>query len=109
MENRIKEQQLDMFADRTSCHVWWANQFWMLLSGLAYILMERLRSLFLKNTGLAHAYVETIRLKLLKIGAVVLQNTRRIRFLCVSAYPHQALFQMVAARLARIEPPLCSD
>ena len=100
MENRIKEQQLDMFADRTSCHVWWANQFRMLLSGLAYILMERLRSRFLKNTELAHAYVGTIRLKLLKIGAVVLQNTRRIRFLCASAYPHQALFQMVAARLA---------
>ena len=100
MENRIKEQQLDMFADRTSCHVWWANQFRMLLSGFAYILMERLRSLVLKNTELAHAYVGTIRLKLLKIGAVVLQNTRRIRFLCASAYPHQALFQMVAARLA---------
>ncbi len=100
MENRIKEQQLDMFADRTSCHVWWANQFRMLLSGFAYILLERLRSLILKNTELAHAYVGTIRLKLLKIGAVVIQNTRRIRFLCASAYPHQALFQLVAARLA---------
>ena len=100
MENRIKEQQLDMFADRTSCHVWWANQFRMLLSGFAYILLERLRSLVLKNTELARAYVGTIRLKLLKIGAVVIDNTRRIRFLYASAYPHQALFRTVAARLA---------
>ena len=68
MENAIKQQQLDLFADRTSCHVWWANQFRMLLSSLAYILLERLRALTLKQTALAHAYVGTIRLKLLKIG-----------------------------------------
>ena len=100
MENAIKQQQLDLFADRTSCHVWWANQFRMILSSLAYILLERLRSLALKHTALAHAYVGTIRLKLLKIGAVVIQNTRRIRFLCASSTPHQALFRTVVARLA---------
>ena len=100
MENLIKQQQLDLFADRTSCHRWWPNQFRLLLSSLAYILLESIRRLALKETELARAYVGTIRLKLLKIGAVILANTRRIRFLLSSTYPHQKLFQTVAARLA---------
>ena len=81
MENRIKEQQLDLFADRTSCHRWWPNQFRLLLSSLAYMLLEAIRRLALKGTELANAYVGTLRLKLLKVGAVILRNTRRIRFL----------------------------
>ena len=100
MENRIKEQQLDLFADRTSCHRWWPNQFRLLLSSLAYMLLEAIRRLALKGTELANAYVGTLRLKLLKIGAVILGNTRRIRFLLSSAYPYQRLFFHVAARLA---------
>jgi len=100
MENRIKEQQLDLFADRTSCHRWWPNQFRLLLSSLAYTLLEAIRRLALHGTELAHAYVGTLRLKLLKIGAVLLRNTRRIRWLLSSAYPHQRLFLKVAARLA---------
>jgi hypothetical protein len=100
MENRIKEQQLDLFADRTSCHRWWPNQFRLLLSSLAYILLEAIRRLALKGTELANAYVGTLRLKLLKVGAIILRNTRRIRFLLSSAYPHQRLFLQVAARLA---------
>ena len=100
MENRIKEQQLDLFADRTSCHRWWPNQFRLLLSSLAYMLLEAIRRLALTGTELANAYVGTLRLKLLKIGAVILCNTRRIRFLLSSAYPHQRLFLQVAARLA---------
>jgi hypothetical protein len=100
MENRIKEQQLDLFADRTSCHRWWPNQFRLLLSSLAYMLLEAIRRLTLQGTELARAYVGTIRLKLLKIGAVILRNTRRVRFLLSSAYPHQRLFRTVAARLA---------
>ncbi len=100
MENRIKEQQLDLFADRTSCHRWWPNQFRLLLSSLAYMLLEAIRRLALKGTELANAYVGTLRLKLLKIGAVILRNTRRVRFLLSSAYPHQRLFLQVAARLA---------
>ena len=100
MENRIKEQQLDLFADRTSCHRWWPNQFRLLLSSLAYSLLEAIRRLALQGTELAQAYVGTLRLKLLKIGAVVLRNTRRIRFLLSSAYPDQRLFLLVAARLA---------
>jgi hypothetical protein len=99
MENRIKEQQLDLFADRTSCHRWWANQFRLLLSSLAYVLMEALRRLALRGTDLARAYVGTLRLRLLKIGAVILRNTRRVRFLLSSHYPEQRLFRTVVARL----------
>jgi len=99
MENRIKEQQLDLFADRTSCHAWWPNQFRLLLSGLAYSLLEAIRRLALTDTELAQAYVGTIRLKLLKIGAVIVRNTRRVRFLLSSAYPYQALFAHVTTKL----------
>jgi hypothetical protein len=101
MENRIKEQQLGLFSDRTSCHRWWANQFRLLLSALAYVLVEAIRRLGLKGTELARAQVQTIRLKLFKIGAAVVRNTRRIRFHLSSAYPYQDLFLLVAHRLAR--------
>lgn len=100
MENQIKQQQLDLYADRTSCHAWWANQFRLLLSSMAYILLDSIRRIGLKGTELANAYVGTIRLKLLKIGAVIVHNTRRIRFLLSSAYPYQALFATVTARLS---------
>lgn len=100
MENRIKEQQLDLFADRTSCHKWWPNQFRLLLSSMAYVLLEAIRRLALKGTELARAYVGTIRLKLLRIGAVIMRNTRRIRFLLSSSYPNQDLFFLVSRRLA---------
>jgi hypothetical protein len=88
MENRIKKQQLDLFADRTSCHRWWSNQFRLLLSSLAYIPLEIIRRLVLQGTELAQA----LRLKLIKMGAVMLRNTRRIRFLLVSSCPCQKLF-----------------
>lgn len=100
MENRIKEQQLDLFSDRTSAHKWWPNQFRLLLSSLAYILVETIRRLALKGTELAKAQCGTIRLKLFKIGASVLRNTRRIRFHFSSAYPYKCLFFLVAERLA---------
>ena len=99
MENRIKEQQLGLFADRTSCHGWWANQFRLLLSSYAYVLMERLRTLALAGTELARAQVSTLRLKLLKIGAVVLRNTRRIRLLLSSSYPYQSIFSQAVKAL----------
>jgi len=99
MENRIKEQQLDLFSGRTSCHEWWANQFRLLLSSLAYTLMEAIRRLALKGTELSKAQCSTIRLKLLKIGAVIVRNTRRVRFMFSSAYPYQKLFSTVVARL----------
>ena len=99
MENRIKEQQLGLFADRTSAHQWWANQFRLLLSSLAYVLMDGIRRLGLPGTELARAQMSTLRLTLFKVGAVILRNTRRIRFLLSSAYPYQHLFQTVATRL----------
>jgi len=99
MENRIKEQQLDLFADRTSCHNWWPNQLRLLLAGLAYTLLETIRRLGLKGTELAKAQCGTIRLKLLKIGAVIIRNTRRVRLMFSSAYPYQSLFIKCVARL----------
>ncbi len=98
MENRIKEQKM-LFSDRTSAHDWWPNQFRLLLSALAYTLLETIRRLGLKGTELARAQVVTIRLKLLKIGAVVVRNTRRVRFGLSSAHPYQHLFRLVATRL----------
>ncbi len=100
MENRIKEQQLGLFADRTSCHYWWPNQFRLLLSASAYVLLESIRRVGLAGTELARAQVETIRLKLLKLGTVIVRNTRRIRLLFTSAYPYQTLFATVLQRLS---------
>jgi hypothetical protein len=97
MENRIKEAQLGLFADRTSCHYFAANQFRLLLSSLAYILTERLRALALAGTEFARLQATTLRTKLLKIGAVIVSNTRRIRVMLSTAFPHQALF-LAAAR-----------
>ena len=100
MENRIKEQQLDLFSDRTSCSKWWANQFRLLLSSLAYVLLESIRRVALQKTELARATCGTIRLKLLKIGAVLIRNTRRIRLHLSSAFPHRELFHLVCQRLS---------
>jgi len=99
MENRIKEQQLDLFADRTSCHDWWPNQFRLILSSLAYSLIEAIRHRALKGTEMARAQAGTIRLKLLKIGAVVTRNTRRVALHLSTACPDKALFHLAAARL----------
>lgn len=100
MENRIKEQQLGLFADRTSCRNWWANQFRLLLSSSAYVLLETIRRVGLTVTELARAQVSTIRLKILKIGTVILRNTRRIRLLFSSAYPYQSIFSAMLTRLS---------
>jgi len=100
MENRIKEQQLDLFADRTSCHKWWSNQFRLLLSSLAYTLLETVRRIGLKGSDMARAQCGTIRLKLLKIGAVIIRNTRRVRFHLSSACPDRALFIKAAEKLS---------
>lgn len=99
MENRIKDQQLGLFAHRTSSHHWWNNQFRQLLSALAYVLMEGMRRLALTGTTIARASPQTIRLTLLKIGAVIIRNTRRIKLMMSRACPHQTLFQTVALQL----------
>lgn len=98
-ENRIKEQQLDLFADRTSCMNWLPNQLRVLLSGLAYTLMEAVRRLALTGTKLARACCGTIRLKLFKIGAVIVRNTRRVHLMLSSACPYQDLFIRAVNRL----------
>jgi hypothetical protein len=99
MENRIKECQLGLFADRTSCHRWWPNQFRLLLASLGYILMQRIREIGLAGSDLASAQAETIRVRLLKVGAVIVRNTRRIRFFIASAFPQRKVFLGAAKRL----------
>jgi len=98
-ENRIKEQQLGLFADRTSCHAFRANQFRVLLSAAAYVLMETLRREGLAGTELASAQVETIRLKLLKIGGRIVRSVRRVVLHLATPFPLQELFRAVLARL----------
>jgi hypothetical protein len=98
-ENRIKEQQLHLFAGRTSCHDFLANQFRVLLSAAAYVLVETLRRVGLAGTELAQAQVDTIRLKLLKIGARVKRSVRRIVLHLATGYPLQALLAGVLRRL----------
>jgi hypothetical protein len=99
MENRIKEQQLGLFADRTSCHDFEANQFRVLLSAAAYVLMEFIRRQGLCGTELQSAQVSTIRLKLLKIGARLVQSVRRVVLHLAGGYPLQELFEQVVMRL----------
>ena len=99
MENRIKEQQLGLFADRTSSHWFSTNQFRLLLSSAAYVLMETFRRVGLKDTDLANAQVSTIRTKLLKIGGRVKASVRRIVFHLASGYPLQNLFRRILAQL----------
>jgi len=100
VENRIKEQQLGLFADRTSCHDFVANQFRLLLSSLAYVLIETLRRTSLASTELAQAQVSTIRLKLLKIGALVQRSVRRIIIHLSESFPMREVFQTLAATLS---------
>lgn len=99
MENRIKEQQLGLFADRTSCHDFLSNQFRVLLSAAAYVLMETLRRVGLAGTELARAQVGTIRLKLLKIGGRIVRSVRRIVVHLASGYPLQEVFRAVLDNL----------
>ena len=92
MENRIKEQQLALFADRTSAHQMAVNQLRLWFSSVAYVLMEELRRLGLVGTALARAQCGTMRLKLLKIGARIRITSRRVWVMLSSAYPHKAVF-----------------
>jgi len=99
MENRIKEQQLCLFADRTSCGKMRANQIRLWFSSMAYVLMSGLRRLGLAGTELAQARCDTIRLKLLKIGAAVRISVRRIWVSIASSFPLKELFQEILRRL----------
>jgi Transposase DDE domain group 1 len=105
MENRIKEQRLDLFAGRTSCHRFLANQFRLLLSAAADVLMPALRRTALSGTGLARAQVGTIRPRLLKVAARVVVSARRVVFHLASSYPLQELFRSILERItSRVVP-----
>ncbi len=92
MENRIKEAQLDLFADRLSTATFRANQLRLWLASAAYVLMHALRRIGLAGTALARACANTIRLRLLKIGAVVTVSVRRVKLALNSACPEQREF-----------------
>lgn len=102
MENRIKEQQQMLFADRTSCHDFRANRFRLLLSSFSYVLLETMRRTALKGTKLEKAQCSTIRTKLLKIAAVVKESSRRILYELPSSFPLSELWVLVAERLQRL-------
>ena len=103
-ENRIKQAQLDLFGTRASCPRFAANQLRLLLAALAYTPMHRLRSIALAGSELERATAARIRVRLLKIGAAVLRNTRRVRVLLASHHPLRELFALAAARLAAASP-----
>jgi hypothetical protein len=106
MENRIKEQQLHLFADRTSAQTMRANQVRLFFSSIAYVLLEAMRRLGLADTELACAQCQTIRLKLLKIGALVRVTVRKVWVKLSSSSPYAEVFRRVHANLARLRPPL---
>ena len=101
MENRIKEQQRGLFADRTSCHRFVANQFRVLLAAAAYVLVSHIRREGLAETELARAEVGTIRLRLFKVGAWVQRSVRRVVVRMASSYPWPELFAGVVNRLVQ--------
>jgi hypothetical protein len=107
MENRIKEQQLYLFADRTSSATMKANQLRLYFSSLAYVLMNELRAQGLQGTELAQAQCHTIRLKLFKIGARVRLSVRRIVVSMATGYPYQNTFFQIMKNLKLAYPQLC--
>src|SRR3954471_18843927 len=106
MENRIKEQQLHLFADRTSTQTMRGNQVRLFFSSIAYVLLEAMRRLGLAGTELACAQCQTIRLRLLKIGALVRVTVRKVWVKLSSSSPYAEVFRRVHANLARLRPPL---
>ena len=101
MENRIKEQQLGLFADRTSAQTMRANQLRLYFSSFAYVLMQSLRALGAQGTELARAQVSTLRLKLLKVGTRIRITARRVWLSFSQAYPYARVFAEVLANLQR--------
>ena len=106
MENRIKEQQLALFADRTSTATMRANQLRLYFSSIAYVLLHTLRRMGLAGTELAKAQCDTIRLKLLKIGAQIRITTRKVWVSLSQSYPYHELFWRIYTRL-RARPLRC--
>jgi hypothetical protein len=101
MENRIKECQLDLFADRTSTGTMRANQLRLWFASLAYVLVTALRRIGLKHTRFAKATCGTMRLRLLKLGALVRVSVRRVKIAIASACPAKHEFGLAYAALAK--------
>jgi hypothetical protein len=104
MENRIKEQQLYLFADRTSTAELRSNQLRLWFSSIAYVLVNALRRIGLQETPLERANCQTIRLKLFKIGALVQVTVRRLWVKLSSSYPLQTLYREVLRRIRKYTP-----
>jgi len=102
MENRIKEQQMCLFADRTSTAKMRSNQIRLWFSSLGYVLVNALRRLGLRGTPMSRARCDTIRLKLLKIGAAVRVSVRRVWAAMASSFTEQGLFRLVWRRLSAL-------
>ena len=105
MENRIKEQQLYLFADRSSCSLMKANQLRLWFSAVGYVLMNEFRRRALRGTELASATCQTIRLKLFKVGALVRVSVRRVMISMSTGYPYRELY-LAAHRALQLSPPL---
>jgi len=107
MENRIKEQQLSLFADRTSAATMWANQIRLWFSSIAYLLMQAVRRLALKGTPMEKAQCQTIRLKLLKIGAQVKITVRKVWVSLAEGCPYKEIFLRAHENLRRLPELNC--
>ena len=107
MENRIKEQQLFLFADRTSCHMLKSNQLRLYFAAVAYVILNELREKALKGTELETAQCSTIRLKLLKVGALIKISVRKIWIHYSQAYPYQELFFRIFEKIKKLKLSMC--
>ena len=107
MENRIKEQQLSLFADRTSAATMRANQIRLWFSSVAYLLMQAVRRLALKGTAMEKAQCQTIRLKLLKIGAQVKITVRKVWVSLAEGCPYREIFLRAHENLRRLPEMSC--
>ena len=106
MENRIKEQQLDLFADRCPGHLMRVNQMRLWLASMAYVLLSHFRGIALAGTSFARARCSTIQLKLLKIGALVRISVRKIWVSFASGYPYESLFAQAYGQLRAFAPAI---
>ena len=102
MENRIKEQQLMLFADRTSTNKMHSNQVRLYFSSIAYVLVQALRRLGLAGTAMAKAQCDTIRLKLFKIGARIRITVRKVWIAYAGGYPYKGLFAHILMNIMKI-------
>jgi hypothetical protein len=107
MENRIKEQQLGLFADRTSTATMRSNQLRLWIASVAYVLVHELRRVGLQGTELARAQVGTIRTRLLKVGGLIRLSVRRVAIALSSVFPLQRLFAAALANVQRAYPLRC--